>query len=100
MDAVTHLELSERETPSCTYATVVFDARASDDWAELVDRTGCDCYCFRVASIPTALLTSRLDMWVRYSSRKRCKGPEAWQARKVYLVEVRPNTALPVLAEI
>jgi len=56
----THLELSERETTTGTYTTVVLYGRAADDRTKLVDRARSDGGGLGLASLSAAELAAGL----------------------------------------
>lgn len=65
----TYLELGERESTSCSHATVVFDRGAADDGAELVDGTGSYGAGFLETGISTAGFAAGLVVEISDPSR-------------------------------
>jgi hypothetical protein len=57
----THLQLSERESTASTNAAVVLDARAANDWTELVDWARGNGGCLLDAVLSTAVLAAGLE---------------------------------------
>jgi hypothetical protein len=55
-----YLQLSEGETASSSYTTVVLDCWASDNGSQLVDWAGRDSCCFRETGIATSELAAGL----------------------------------------
>lgn len=91
---LTYFELDQREPTTGAHSAVVFDTRATDNRAELINWSWSNSYSFGVASISTTQLAARLAGGVRlYCGRRE-------RVMIAHLIEMASNSTLPVLTEV